>query len=234
MLGRFKTWGVSLTVGLSMILGGIIVLILSKPLGALMNATIGILFLVGAGVLIIMAITLLRLPKQQEQRFYFASPILFFLIAAILIILAVVIFTTKFSSYLFIYMICGFVVFSGVLNLIVGFEGRKVNKSAYYYIFEGVVSILGATVLLFVLISFLKGDNQTIIFQMIIILIAIKVILTGISTILLGNEAKKYAFYSENINSQDKDYSSQGSIKSKKGVAVEDADFEKVDEDKGN
>lgn len=197
---RLTNWQIALVTGLIFIASGLFLILINGPVARVVENGVGLLLLLGAAVLGVSAVALIRTQHATGEK-SFGTGVL--ILALILFVTSILVFTTDFFGYLFIISICGSILIEGALNLTLGLQMRSKSRQSYYHIANGTVTILGAFILLIIALSLLGGSGaqdpsvdtvgsgKTTVGQLITILIGVKASLIGVSTLLLAWSARK-------------------------------------------
>lgn len=240
-LNRFNKTSVSVGVAFVFFFFGILCILCSRVLGNIINIALALFFIIiglGLGVFSIVDIRDRMTQSSFKKRWnpYAAVLFAFLLLGAGIAVLAMMAAGKSALLNRFYIAVVGiFVLLSGVMDIILGAEIVKVNKSAYYYLVNGVLSVAVTLIVMAVLIHWLgsetpQGKAPIPVPSVLFILIGIKFCLIGGSVLILGAQAKRGFSLYEDADLDTVLSAAGGSVQS--GMSddnVEEAVFEEVD-----
>lgn len=203
IINRISNWQSVILAGVGFFVVGLFLMVIKKPLSSVIENSMGIIFLLCAIVSGVCAFAIFHSNRQNGE--INQSPLHATIAAILFLVISGLIFFTDFFGYLFIFGICLLIFIEGLYSFLMGLELRPTSKTAYYYLVDGIITIVSTLVIFIVVLKLMRDgsidelkstkgmvvDKKVSAGEIIIFFLALKFIFLGITTFLVAWAAKK-------------------------------------------
>lgn len=193
---KINNWKLILWIGIGFIISGLLLMLLSRPLGFMVQVLVGVVLIVSAVILFITSFAVYK--SQSESGEKAATPWHSLIVAVVFLVMGILILASNIIGVLLVIFASLIIFIEGVYNFLIGLEQRKRSFVSYYYLTDGFVTSVASIVIMIIALTLLgKGHNAQAVMdkitpgQIMFFFSGLKFILTGCTMILLANDAKR-------------------------------------------
>lgn len=195
-LEKINNWKLLLWIGIGFIISGLLLMLLSRPLGFMVQVLVGVVLIVSAVILFITSFAVYR--SQSESGEVAPTPWHALTVAIIFFVLGILILASNIIGILLVIFASIIIFIEGAYNFLIGLELRKKSLFSFYYVIDGLVTTVASIVIMIIALTLLgKGNNPQAVVdkispgQIMFFFSGLKFILTGCTMILIASDVKR-------------------------------------------